>query len=81
MRTATLRVQAQNLPVTVRLFDRVAFVPLAALADLPGAQVRLVSGAARGVELGVAGRTAVFPVNVARLLSLQSGAEFAVDTR
>ncbi|WP_082688944.1 PQQ-binding-like beta-propeller repeat protein [Deinococcus actinosclerus] len=80
VRTATVRVQGQALPITVRTFDRAAFVPLAALSDLPGASARLTRTPAAGVTLSLGGQTALFPVNLTRLLSLQSGPEFASGT-
>jgi len=80
-RSATLALPAQEAgaaslhSVPVRYVDRVAYVPLAALADLPG-----VTAAARrapaGVNLTFAGRTLTFPVNLPVLAPLVAAPEY-----
>ncbi|MFC6660605.1 hypothetical protein [Deinococcus multiflagellatus] len=74
-RTATLRVGAERVPVTVRFFGREAYVPLAALSDLPGAEATLERAPA-AVVLSVAGQQARFPLNLPQLLPLGRQTEY-----
>jgi hypothetical protein len=73
VRTATLTVGAERVPVTVRTFGREVFVPLAALGDLPGTRTRLTPGAVvftRGTQ------DVRFPLSVPALVPLQGKPEF-----
>ncbi|MEW6420727.1 MAG: serine/threonine protein kinase, partial [Deinococcota bacterium] len=85
-RTATLTfpaqgaAAAQSQTVPVRYVNRVAFVPLAALAHLDGAALA-ARRAPAGVTLTLAGQTLTFPVNVANLTPLEAQPEFPALVR